>query len=646
MSEGRVDQYLAQKKVMKRFLYLIQGKGEPSENLSKLYGEDNDIIFLSWGKPAKGSIFFPFSTWTEGRNRLYQETLDKDYLYYIFMDEDVYLKTTDVCKKPDKNPWRIFEEYLLEYEPAVGTPFFFWHKRSMAEIDTIFSFDLIVNAIHKEALPILLPYYDSDDEESWWYSGLYLVHLASLIYPSHTLQFNAITSVNVSKGDNPHKDNTLYPHAQDWNKVNFAVKSFIVGEGLKKRFCPHPASIKLSNGEVRKKDKSYNHTREDLARLFDLNAPFWRRKFELTENIASKKTHAVSKKKLPYLGEYLNRRFGPTIASFFISQSIILSQIKKRIVFFLCKEAYMEKVCEKHKYSKIFWRYFSIPICLARKCKSVITELYKKCLWFLWIHSTHLMFNFPERRQLESFRAVGYFLNRLETDTINIIDVGCGIGDFLDVFTNGSPICKKVFSIGIDPLIDTMKSKHFLREKLDVYSVALDLAITDRPEGVYDYYNYGMDYACSSLTKMRVENITHDKTENGKKIFYPWLMEEFKGIKSVKAVRLSTIMKQYKLENEIIHFLKVDTQGTDLNVFLSLGKYIRNCLFVQIETIDCHPDKILYEGQATLNEARPIIENFGFRIFNIARFPYGPEADVIFVNKKLFNQLSKIGQIL
>jgi len=273
---------------MKKFLYLIQGKKELPEHLNGLHDSENDVIFLSWKKPTKKGIFFPNSTWTEGRNRLYQEVihLKKDYLYYVFMDEDARLATTKYCKVPCKNPWRLFEQYLLEYQPAVGVPFYCWHRKPEMKVDTTFTFDAIVKAIHQEALNVLLPYYDGDDKESWWYSQLYFVHMASLLYPSHTLQFNTLEAINSSHQDgDAYSDIIQYPHAGNWDKINNLFKSSIIDNKLKERFYPHPQSVSRSNGEVKRKDKSYHYSKERLSGLFNLETPFWKRKFEIKKNI-------------------------------------------------------------------------------------------------------------------------------------------------------------------------------------------------------------------------------------------------------------------------------------------------------------------------------------------------------------------------
>ena len=79
---------------MKPFVYLIQSESEMP--YSDLPDEHNDIILLTWKEPSdrKGAIFYPKSTWNEGRNRLLKEALSRnaEYIYYIFLDGDCIVK--------------------------------------------------------------------------------------------------------------------------------------------------------------------------------------------------------------------------------------------------------------------------------------------------------------------------------------------------------------------------------------------------------------------------------------------------------------------------------------------------------------------------------------------------------------------------
>ena len=73
---------------MKKYiLYLVQGQANLVQSYLDLYGRvSSDAIYLTYDKPMEGAIYFPNSTWSEGRNRLLKESLhialaqDKSYI--------------------------------------------------------------------------------------------------------------------------------------------------------------------------------------------------------------------------------------------------------------------------------------------------------------------------------------------------------------------------------------------------------------------------------------------------------------------------------------------------------------------------------------------------------------------------------------
>lgn len=122
---------------MKPFVYLIQASHHmPYRGLPD---EQNDIILLTWKTPSDwpGALFLPGSSWNEGRNALLAEARRRvqggvaDYRYYIFLDEDIRIKEdTDLAESLGApltgNPFRTFEAWLLDWEPAVGYTRYSW----------------------------------------------------------------------------------------------------------------------------------------------------------------------------------------------------------------------------------------------------------------------------------------------------------------------------------------------------------------------------------------------------------------------------------------------------------------------------------------------------------------------------------------
>lgn len=180
----------------KPFLYLVQSSGKLPESYNDLQSESSDVVCLTWKEEVEGAIYFPKSTWTEGRNRLYEEAVkDSSYLYYIFLDDDVTFA---------KGSWREFEAALLKYQPAVAVPYLIGYESGAAfnnlrlKTQTCYNFDAIYNAFHRDVLldGVILPYYGGFDKECLLYSQWIVIHLALLFFPRHTLQINSVAIQN------------------------------------------------------------------------------------------------------------------------------------------------------------------------------------------------------------------------------------------------------------------------------------------------------------------------------------------------------------------------------------------------------------------------------------------------------------------
>eukprot|EP00494_Astrolonche_serrata_P005273 UN05289 len=85
-----------------------------------------------------GCIFFPDSSWSQGRNLLLMLMLKFEYdnnikfRYWSFLDGDVELVNTDID---------IWHEFLLTYQPAIGTP---TYEKQDGVIKVVTTFDAIL----------------------------------------------------------------------------------------------------------------------------------------------------------------------------------------------------------------------------------------------------------------------------------------------------------------------------------------------------------------------------------------------------------------------------------------------------------------------------------------------------------------------
>ena len=190
---------------MKNFIYMVQGDaGRIGEYLHLRERPGADAVFLTYDQEREGCIFFPNSTWTQGRNRMLAEARKLgDYRYFIFMDDDVEF----VRGGHDE-----FESSLLQLRPAAATPIFpcirgeciglgnpfgkwfipllnhqiFWHS------------DPQMIAYHCDVIHdgIALPLIESFESENWHFSSQ--IHLSVLrsFYGEALLHFNHIAVAN------------------------------------------------------------------------------------------------------------------------------------------------------------------------------------------------------------------------------------------------------------------------------------------------------------------------------------------------------------------------------------------------------------------------------------------------------------------
>ena len=121
-----------------RFLYLLQTESCLPDGLRSIEALGNatachcDVLVLSCKQtcndtpPAHVEYISASSrvptSWSEGRNLLFGVAMGRSekYLYYIFMDDDLHLKSKSHHNRDSRNLWRVFETFLRRIEPAVG----------------------------------------------------------------------------------------------------------------------------------------------------------------------------------------------------------------------------------------------------------------------------------------------------------------------------------------------------------------------------------------------------------------------------------------------------------------------------------------------------------------------------------------------
>jgi hypothetical protein len=216
------------------------------------------------------------------------------------------------------------------------------------------------------------------------------------------------------------------------------------------------------------------------------------------------------------------------------------------------------------------------------------------------------------------------------------VDVGAHKGDFRRDF---DPIFhkKKRIWVGIDPCFYSGVLEYdFFVEK------AISDVETEKTQLFYEYIEPG----CNSLLKMKTKHIVHFHNERKPgKWFVPRRIEKLTKRRKVKVDSLEHVLDTLKLppwsnksielealvKKSDIHYLKVDTQGSDIKVVRSLGKYIKKVHFVKMESA---VSVTLYKGQQNLAQDIKDMASLGFEPAYL--LDHDTEADIIFYNKEFY----------
>jgi len=227
---------------------------------------------------------------------------------------------------------------------------------------------------------------------------------------------------------------------------------------------------------------------------------------------------------------------------------------------------------------------------------------------------------------LNNFNHVFNYLNRYEL--INIIDVGSSGGSFRKEVI--SFINNPSFWVGIDPDPNVKPCPRY-----DLwFELAIDNVDYDKISPLY----INADSYCNSLLEINKDILTNDFNKKNDLWFCQTDISKIIDIKNVKVTSLSNLIKTISiLDDELLHFIKIDAQGVDIRVVQSLGEFINKTLFIMIETVKSDKEEVrLYKTQNSYLEDHEIMTNLGFiKLFEIDYTHICPESDVVYYNKNL-----------
>ena len=198
------------------FIYLVQGQRERVEGYVHLADRPRaDALFMTYDEPLDGAVFFPNSTWGEGRNRLLEMARSKgSYHYTIFCDDDIAFDTGD---------WEAFEDHLLAQTPAIGVPVVprTRHTTIPLQSQPFGINDEQLMGIHQDVIDdgLLFPYQTQFDSIHWWAACHIQQILIQTLYRDAAVQFNGIQIQNecARRYDNPEGGRASFkPLIREW----------------------------------------------------------------------------------------------------------------------------------------------------------------------------------------------------------------------------------------------------------------------------------------------------------------------------------------------------------------------------------------------------------------------------------------------
>jgi hypothetical protein len=213
-------------------------------------------------------------------------------------------------------------------------------------------------------------------------------------------------------------------------------------------------------------------------------------------------------------------------------------------------------------------------------------------------------------------------------NNINIIDVGAARAAFLFELSKVFEL-NNVFSIGIDPLNHGISNQ---------YSKFLNVCVDNIPrktEETKTFYVNSIDQA-SSLCIITADNLSSEK-KKGKVYYTDDIIKKLTNIVDaidVKVLNLSDIIDQ-EIDG-IIHFIKIDAEGKDMDIVKSLEPNFYRIKYISIE---CTNEIPRFEGEVNRKEFIEYFEKNNFKVFDLIDYEFennnGTQmSDIVFVNQK------------
>jgi len=212
------------------------------------------------------------------------------------------------------------------------------------------------------------------------------------------------------------------------------------------------------------------------------------------------------------------------------------------------------------------------------------------------------------------------FLNRPLPPNPTFFDVGANKGLWQDQIIALYPKC---IIYAFEPIPGILPKRE---------NVILNLYAIDLDETNNKVFYITKDNVTSSLLELN-EKVTNTFVDfvNDRGVLHK--KADFDVVKQirVKTKRLDTFIRKNRISG--IHYLKIDTEGNDLNVFKSLGDKQKIVWSFEMEV--WNEPNTLFKDSAWLNECLKYVESHGFKLVDKFIHGKGLSSDLLFVKNQL-----------
>ena len=212
---------------------------------------------------------------------------------------------------------------------------------------------------------------------------------------------------------------------------------------------------------------------------------------------------------------------------------------------------------------------------------------------------------------------------------INVVDVGAARASFLVELEKIFNL-NDVYAIGIDPFDHNVK---------DHYDKFFQICVDNVDVPTKKNFFINSDDQTSSLCKLQPENFSSDLNDKDKFYYSQTIIDKITKIEEVVEVdvlNLNSLIEE-ELPEGIVHFIKIDTEGKDLDIIKSLSDDTLNR--TKFICIECPNFISRFEGESNRKECIDYFESKNFEVFNFMNYEEDPTnrqpmSDIVFVNGK------------